>query len=47
MRVEEGRNCWNLRAIKKKACAVMGKGEKNLCSDRGSELRLEGGGKEI
>ena len=40
MGVDEGRCCWNLLAIKKKARTVVGRGEKSLLRDPGSKLRL-------
>ena len=40
MRVDEGRNGWNLLAIKTKARVVVRRGKKSLLSDPGSELRL-------
>ena len=40
MQVDEGRNSWNLRAIKTKARTEVGRGEESLLSDPGSELRL-------
>ena len=40
MRVDEGRKGWSLQATKKKARAVVGRGEKSLLSDPGSELPL-------
>ena len=39
-RVDEGRKCRNLLAIKTKARTVVGRGEKSLLCDPGSELRL-------
>ena len=39
MRVGEGRNSWNLQAIRM-ARTVTGRGEKDLLSDPGSEIRL-------
>ena len=44
MRADEGRKVWSLLAINSKAPTVVGKGEKSLVSDPGSELQL---GKEI
>ena len=38
--VDEGRNSWNLPAITLKARTAVGRGEKSLLSDPGSELRL-------
>lgn len=40
MRGDEGRNSWGLLAMKNNSRTVVGKGEKNLLSDTGSELRL-------
>ena len=40
MRVDEGRNSWSLLAIKTKARAVVGRGEKSLLGVIGSALRL-------
>ena len=40
MRANEGRNSSNPVAMKRKACSVVGRGEKSLFSDPGSELRL-------
>ena len=40
MRVDEGRNGWNLPAVKTKARAVVGRAKQSLLSDPGSELRL-------
>ena len=40
MRVDEGRNSWNIVAIKTKACTVVGRGGESLFSDPGYELRL-------
>ena len=44
MRVDEGRNSWNLPAIKLKARTAKGSGEgiESRFSGPGSELRLEG-----
>ena len=42
MRVDDGRKgCWSLLAIQTKARTVVGRGEKGLLSDPGSELRLK------
>ena len=40
MQVDEGRKSWNIFAIKCKARTVVGRGEKSLLYDPGSELRL-------
>ena len=40
MRVDEGRKCCTLLAIKTKARVVAGKVERSLVNDPGSELRL-------
>ena len=41
MRVNEGRNSWNIPAIKSRSRTIVGwRGEKSLISDPGSELRL-------
>ena len=40
MRVDGGRKGWSLLATKMKPRTVMGRGEKSLLSDPGSELRL-------
>ena len=40
MRVDEGRRGWSLVAIKMKPRSVVGKGEKSMLGDPGSELRV-------
>ena len=40
MRVDEGRNGWNLPAIRNKARTIVGTGDRSLLSDPGSELPL-------
>ena len=40
VRVDEGRKGWSLLAIPMKARTLVGRGEKGLLSDPGSELRL-------
>ena len=39
-RVDEGKKGWSLVAITMKACTVVGRGQKSLLSDAGSELHL-------
>ena len=40
MRVDERSNSWSLLAIKMKVRTVVGRGEKSLLKDTGSELHL-------
>ena len=40
MRIDEGRNNQSILAIKMKARTAVGRGEKSLLNDTGSEIRL-------